>query len=87
MPIGVTSITNNRVAVSFSLYAPALSYHFPFLRIKFGIEPMYPVAVVADKMDEAFANDESELTTLLGKIFNAPSTVATIERLMALAKA
>ena len=37
-------------------------------------------------MDESVANDENELTALLGKIFNAPSTIATIERLISLVK-
>jgi hypothetical protein len=72
--------------VRFILWTPALAYQFPFLRLKFGVLQMYPVTVVADKMNDAVANDENELTELLTKIFNAPSTVATIQRLMALAK-
>lgn len=83
---GGTSINGNRVEVSFSLYTPALLYSFPFLRLKFGIDSMYPVTVIADKMGDAIANDENELISVLAKIFNAASTVATIQRLIALAK-
>jgi hypothetical protein len=82
-----TSIKGNEVDVGFSLYTPALLYQFPFLRLRFGVESMYPVTVVADKMGDAVANNENELTAVLAKIFNAPSTVATVQRLMALAKA
>ena len=82
----IPSIQNNQVEVGFSLYVRSLSYHFPFLRIRFGVESMYPVKVIADKMTEAVANDENELIETLTKIFNAPSTVATIQRLISLAK-
>jgi len=61
-------------------------YHHPFLRIRFSVEPLYPVTVVADGMSDTLAHDEDELIALLAKIFNAPSTIATIQRLMALAK-
>jgi len=47
---------------------------------------MYPVKVIADRMTEAVANDENELIETPTKIFNAPSTVATIQRLISLAK-
>jgi hypothetical protein len=82
-----TTIRSNRVEISYSLYTPTLAYHFPFLRVRFSVNAMYPVTVVTDNMEDGVANDENELTTLLAKIFNAPSTVATIQRLMALAKA
>ena len=81
-----TSIKDNQVEVVFSLYARSLSYHFPFLRAKFAVESVYPVTVVADKMTEVVANNESELTASLAEIFNAPSTVETIQRLMALSQ-
>ncbi len=81
-----TSIKDNQVEAAFSLYAPSLRYHFPFLRAKFAVAPAYPVTVVADKMTEIVANDENELTTSLAKIFNAPTTVETIQRLMSLAR-
>jgi len=56
------------------------------MRITFPIGGMYPVKITADKWGEGTANNENELTMLLGKIFTAPSTVGTIQRLMALAK-
>lgn len=80
------SIIDNTVEASYSLYTRLLSYHHPFLRAKFGVEPSYPVTVVTDKMRDAAANDEEELTALLSKIFNAPSTIETIQRLMSLAQ-
>ena len=80
------SIKDNTVEVFFSLYARSLSYHFPFLRAKFAVDPVYPVTVVADKMTDVVANDENELTASLAKIFSAPSTVETIQRLMSLAQ-
>ena len=42
------------------------------------------VTVIADKMPEIIANDETELTSSLAKIFNALSTVETVQRLMSL---
>ena len=78
------SIKDNKVEVSFSLYARSLSYHFPFLRAKFAVEPVYPVTVVADKMTDVVANNENELIASLARIFNAPSTIETIQRLMSL---
>lgn len=81
-----TSIKDNVVEVPCSLYTPSLSYHFPFLRAKFAVDPVYPVTVVADKMTDVVANDENELTASLAKIFNAPSTIETIQRLMSLAQ-
>lgn len=80
------SINDNNVEVLFSLYTRALSYHYPFLRATFAVDPVYPVTVVADKIADAVSNDESELIALLDKIFNAPSTVATIQRLMSLSQ-
>jgi hypothetical protein len=80
-----TSIKDNEVHLVFSLYTQSLGYHFPFLRVKFAVEPVYPVTIAADKMtDVIVANDENELTASLAKIFNAPSTVETIQRLMSL---
>lgn len=81
-----TSIKDEKVVVAYSLYSPSLSYHFPFLRVTFAIEPVYPVTIVADKLPEVIADNETALIASLGKIFNAPSTVATIQRLMSLAQ-
>jgi hypothetical protein len=78
------SIRDNKVEALFSLYTPSLGYHFPFMRAQFAVDPVYPVTVVADKMTDVVANDEKELTAALAKIFNAPSTVDTIQRLMSL---
>ena len=83
---GVTSINDDQVEVPFYLFTPSLSYSFPFMRATFAVEPVYPVTLVSDKMTDVVANDESELTASLAKIFNAPSTVATIQRLMSLAQ-
>jgi hypothetical protein len=80
------SINDNKVEMRFSLYTRSLSYHFPFMRASFAVEPVYPVTVVADKMTDVVANDENELTASLATIFNAPSTVETIQRLMSLAQ-
>ena len=81
-----TLIKDNMVEVPFSLYTPSLSYHFPFLRAKFAVEPVYPVTITADKLDDVVANDENELTASLAKIFNASTTIETIQRLMSLAQ-
>lgn len=81
-----TSISGTTVRVAFSLYAPALQYMFPFLRLEFDVESQYPVTVIVDKLDDAVARDENELIALLAKTFHAPSTVQTIQRLMSLAQ-
>jgi predicted site-specific integrase-resolvase len=79
-------IKDNQVEAVFSLYSRPLLYHFPFLRAKFAVEPVYPVTVTADKLPEVVVNNEDELTASLGQIFNAPTTVETIQRLMSLAQ-
>jgi hypothetical protein len=81
-----TAIHDGQVETSFSLYARSLSYHFPFLRAKFSVQNPYPVTLTVDKMADVVANDENELIASLVKIFNAPSTVETIQSLMALAQ-
>jgi hypothetical protein len=80
------SIKGNTVEAPFSLWVPALMYHFPFLTAKFAVTPPYPVALVVHEMPDVVAKDEGELTTALAKIFNAPSTVEAITRLAALAQ-
>jgi hypothetical protein len=80
------TIKGDKVEIPFTLWTPSLLYHFPFMRAIFAVEPVYPVTVVVDKMPEVVANDEKELTESLVKIFNAPSTIATIQRLMSLAR-
>lgn len=80
------SVKDNQVEVAFTLYSPPLGYHYPFLRATFSVERSYPVTVVADRVGEIVANDEKELVATLTRIFNAPSTIDTIQRLMSLAK-
>lgn len=80
------SIRGNSVEVLFTLYTRSLGYHFPFLRAEFSVDSVYPVKVVADKMTDVVANDENELIASLEEIFNAPSTVETIQKLMSLSK-
>src|SRR5450432_871524 len=80
------SIKGNQVEAAFSLYARSLRYHFPFLRAKFAVEPVYPVTVTADKLPDVVANNEDDLTASLATIFSAPSTIETIQRLMSLAQ-
>lgn len=80
-------IRGNRIDVEYKLYAPPpMSFSYPFLRARFAFDADYPVTLVADKMDDIVANNESELTEALAKIFNAPSTAATIQRLMSLSR-
>jgi hypothetical protein len=81
-----TSAKGETFEVEFSLYSSSLRYHFPFMRIKFPVDAVYPVVVVADKMADEVAKDEDELIALLAKIFAAPSTVETIQRLMSLSQ-
>jgi len=77
-------IENNIVEAQFSLYAPFLRYHFPFMRIKFSIDSPYPVTIAADKMVELVANNENELLSSLAKVFGSPTTIETVQRLMSL---
>lgn len=81
--MGMT-IRDNVVDSTFSLYAPKLSYHFPFLRARFPIDASYPVTLTADRLPEEVAADESALLTCLANIFRAASTVDTIQKLMSL---
>lgn len=78
------TIVANDIQIQFTLYTPRLSYHFPFMRAKFRLDTYYPVSLVADQMPEIIANDEKELIAALTKIFTAPSTIKTIQRLMML---
>ena len=83
---GVRISDENAASVTFNLYTPALRYHYPFLTITFPVDTSYPVKVVADKVPDAVANNENDLIASLTEIFNAPSTVQTIQRLMGLAE-
>jgi hypothetical protein len=77
-------VRENIADATYSLYSATLSYHFPFLRAQFSVDSGYPVTLTADKMTEVVAKDETELLASLAKIFNAPTTVDTIQRLMSL---
>ena len=80
-----TSIKGDQVRSAFSLYSPRLGYGYPFLRAIFPVDKFYPVRVIADKVDEITANNESELIEALAKVFNSPTTIETIQRLLTLA--
>lgn len=82
-----TTVAGDEITLNFTLYSPHLSYHFPFLQARFSIENNYPVTLIADKMAEIKANSDEELIGGLSKIFNAPTTVETIQKLMSLADA
>ncbi|WP_020470167.1 hypothetical protein [Zavarzinella formosa] len=76
----------NTVELTYALYSRKLQFHFPFLQVKFGITSHYPVTIVADKLPDMEAADEDNLIESLAKIFNAPSTIKTVQQLMALSK-
>jgi hypothetical protein len=80
-----TSIREGNVHATFALSAPNLGYSYPFLRIYFPVDRFYPVTIVPDKMEVMRAKDEDELTVVIKSVFNAPSTIETIQRLMTLA--
>jgi hypothetical protein len=86
MPYGAPQIKDNVIVFTYSLYAKLLGYHFPFLRVTFGLLQSYPVKLVADRMAELVAGDETELNAHLATIFNAPTTKETVERLIALSR-
>lgn len=78
-------ISNGFVILDCKLYAPKISYMYPFLKVKFPVADGYPVELVADKIPETFpAANEEELLRTLGKIFQSPSTIDTIQNLIAL---
>lgn len=77
-------IKDNDVEAPFDLLCIPLAYSFPFMRAIFRVDAAYPVKLVAHRMPDIVANDESELIAALATIFKAPSTVETIKRLMSL---
>jgi len=72
------------VNVTYTLWTAPLRYHYPFMSVQFPVDTGYPVKLVADKVPDMEARDENELKTALARIFNAPSTVETIQRLLSL---
>ena len=77
-------VKENTVNLRYSIYSPSLGYHFPFLHAGFLVSSSYPVRIIVDGMQDIEANNEEELTASLKKIFNAPSTVETIEKILSL---
>ncbi len=58
---------------------------YPFLKVRFPMADLYPVELVADKLPDTLrAANEEELLGMLGKVFQSPSTVDTIQKLIAL---
>ena len=82
--IGVT-IEDDMAKLRCVLSTPQLSYHYPFMTVKYSVANPYPVSITADKMEEVVVNNEKELTASLIKIFNASTTIDTIQKLMSLA--
>jgi len=80
-----TTIKDNEIKLTFTIWSGVLRYHYPFIRATFAVDPPYPVTLVADKMPDSVANDENELKAALAKIFNSPTTKDTVQRLMTLA--
>lgn len=80
------SIDYDVVKLSCSFYVESLSYYFPFMRAKWSVDSNYPVALAADKLEDTVVENEGELSEALAKIFRAPSTIETIQRLMFLAQ-
>ena len=78
------SITDNTVELSYTLFSMPLRYHFPFMRARFPVEAFYPVTLTAHKMSDLVATDENGLNGALATIFNAPTTIEVIQRLLSL---
>jgi len=79
-------IKDDKVTVRFNLFVRDLTYSYPFLTVSFAVNPVYPVSLVADKVPELSVANEEELIAALTRIFNAPPTIETVQRLMSLAR-
>jgi hypothetical protein len=80
-----TRISKEFVSLDCRLYSPTLSYMYPFLTVRFPVVDLYPVELVADKLPGTLrAANEDELLGMLGKVFQSPSTIDTIQKLIAL---
>ena len=80
-----TRISEGFASLDCSLLSPTLSYMYPFLKVRFPMVDLYPVELVADKMPDTLrAANEEELLGMLGKVFQSPSTIDTIQKLIAL---
>lgn len=83
--VGSTEISEGFASIQCRLYSPALSYMYPFLKVRFPMVDGYPVELVADKVPDTLrAANEQELLDMLGKVFQSPSTIDTIQKLIAL---
>jgi hypothetical protein len=79
------TISGGFVSFECSLYSRTLGYMYPFLKMRFPMADLYPVELVADKMPDALrAANEEELLGILEKVFQATSTIDTIQKLIAL---
>jgi hypothetical protein len=80
-----TRISEGMLTLECGLYSPTLSYQYPFLKVRFPVIDGYPVELVADKVPDTLrAANEEELLGALGKVFRSPSTIDTIQKLIAL---
>jgi hypothetical protein len=80
-----TRISDGFVSLDCRLFSRTLSYLYPFLTVRFPVVDGYPVELVADKVPDTLrAANEEELVGMLGKIFQSPSTIDTIQKLIAL---
>jgi hypothetical protein len=78
-------ISEGFVSFDCSFWSPTLRYFYPFLKVRFPMVDEYPVELVADKVPDTLrAANEEELLGMLGKVFQSPSTIDTIQKLIAL---
>jgi hypothetical protein len=83
--LGNTTISEGFASFKVELFSPTLKYMYPFLKVRFPMVDGYPVELVADKIPETLhAGNEEELLDMLGRVFQAPSTIDTIQKLIAL---
>lgn len=78
------NISGEILSLQFALYARKLAYMFPFLTARFPIIEGYPVELIADKVPPLRAANEEELVDMLGRIFQSPSTIETVQRLISI---
>ena len=80
-----TRISEGFASIDCALFSLSLEYMYPFLKVRFPIVDLYPVEVVADKVPDTLrAANEEELLGVLERVFHSPSTIDTIQRLIAL---
>jgi hypothetical protein len=85
--LGHQGISGETASIACKLYAPALSYMYPFLNVRFPLLDEYPVELDVDKVPETLhAKNQEELLSVLERIFQLPSTIDTIQKLIALSR-